>query len=105
VTALCLWPHSETCCGKSPIVGARYRRLGMNLITGEMDSEHEIYTVVAVDPIRLDRVFCRRVTIRLESTGREYRPQVSNFWADRYEAIDNVLALHPDCRPAQEPPP
>lgn len=88
-----LWHHSEECCGKSPIVGARYHRASRDLLTGELGAV-ETYEVISVDPIRVDAVFCRRMAIRCERSGRIFRPQVANFWESGYQAIDNVVSLH-----------
>lgn len=84
--------HDESCCGRDLIIGARYRRQSMDVMTGRM-TEWLTFRVIDLDPIRHDRLLCRRVHLHCEELGRVYHPQVVNFWADRYQAVDNVVRL------------
>lgn len=84
--------HDRACCGRDPILGARYRRRQRDPITGLLGT-YRIFRVLHVEQIRHDRLFCRRVHLLCEATGRVYKPQVATFWADCYEAIDNIVAL------------
>lgn len=86
------WAHDENCCGRDVFVGARYRRQRKDLFTGELGS-WETYRVIECEPIRHDRLFCRRVHIQCERTGKVFRPFVANFWGAGYEAIENVVSL------------
>lgn len=85
------WPHDDCGCRKAPFVGARYRRLSRDLFTGEIKG-WIYYTVIAVEPLRHDRIFCRRCTFRGDD-GYEFHPWVQDVLTGGYEAVANVVPL------------
>ncbi len=86
--------HDQCGCRHAPEVGARLRRMSRNILTGQ-ESGFRTYTVVAVEPLRHDRLFCRRATLRGED-GREWHPFVQDLAA--YQRIENIVAFRPDDR-------
>lgn len=86
-------PHEDCGCKKAPFVGARYRRMGIDPMTGRATGLR-FFTVTDVEPLRHDRLFCRRVTLEADD-GWVGHPQVQDIFAGRYEAISNVVPMTP----------
>lgn len=89
--AASFYAHDDCGCRKAPIVGARYRKMGRDLLTGK-ETGMRFYTVTAVEPLRHDRIVCRRVTLKSDC-GWVGHPQVQALFEGRYEAIDNIVPL------------
>lgn len=81
------WPHDECGCRREPIVGARYRRRSIDVLTGA-DRGWRHYTVVSVEPLRHDRIICRRAHLHGDD-GTTARPQLQELF-ERFEAVENV---------------
>lgn len=88
--ATVFWLHDDCGCRQEPIIGARYRRRSVDLMTGE-DRGWRRYTVVQVEPLRHDRIICRQVHL-LSDDGERVRVQVQDLF-ERFEATDNVTPL------------
>ena len=86
-----IFDHSECGCQMVPFIGARYRKRKMNILDGTF-GDYLHFTVLDVTPFRTDAALCRRVIIKCEETGKEYRPFAINF-LNEYEAIDNVVSI------------
>lgn len=85
-----LWPHTACGCSREPFVGARYRQRSIGAVSGA-DLGWRHYTVRTVEPLRIDRIFCRRA-ILLDDDGGIVTVQVQELFR-RFEAIDNVLSI------------
>lgn len=84
------WHHDETCCAREIVIGSRFQRECLDYATGITSTWK--CTVVAVDPVDLTRIFCRRATV-VGDDGRSCKPQIQELLSSRYQAIDNVIAF------------
>ena len=85
-----IWNHDDCGCRREPIVGARYRRKKINVLTGE-NLGWRTYTLVAVEPSRVDRLRCRMATLQGDDGGI-IQPFVQDLF-ERYQAIENVMPI------------
>lgn len=86
------WPHDRCGCRKAPLVGSRYQYMSRDLFTGE-DLGLVRLTITAVEPLRHDRIICRRCTA-VTDDGAIFHPWVQDVLSPhKLQAIENVVAL------------
>jgi hypothetical protein len=71
--------------------------MSINVLTGESRG-WRYYTVIDVEPVRVDRLFCRCATLRSDD-GNEIRPHVQDVFL-LFEAVGNVVQIFGADQPA-----
>lgn len=88
--AAAMGDHTGCECQRLPIIGARYRRMSVDLITNTKRG-WKYYIVVKIE--EQCGIFCLRAVL-LKDDGKMWRPQIPAL-AHEAQALNNIVPLHP----------